>query len=389
MFRRDKKKAVQQDIPVSGNVATQTVEVSEADVMAALGAVQEPELGKDLVTLKMIEDLKIDGGRVSFKVVLTTPACPLKARIEREVREAVEKVPGVRDIDLNFTSRVLPSRFAAGGGRQALPGVAHAIAVASGKGGVGKSTMSVGIAIALQQSGARVGLLDADVYGPNLPMMMGVEKPPSQMGPKIYPAESHGVKLMSMGFFLQGSEAAVWRGPMVGKAVQELLSTVVWQDLDYLIIDLPPGTGDASLTLAQTVPLSGAVIVTTPQDVALSDVSKGVEMFKKLNVPLLGLVENMSYFVCPHCDERTEIFGHGGELTAKRLDLPFLGEVPLHSAIRQGGDTGQPLLITAPDSPQARAIRSVAENMAARISVLNLKNRSTLAGKTFIPLTPR
>lgn len=361
--------------------------VAEADVMAALSTVQEPELGKDLATLKMIEDLKIDGGKVSFTIVLTTPACPLRSQIEDESTAAVRRIPGVQDVKINFTSRVKP-KFG-GGVRQLLPGVSHAIAVASGKGGVGKSTISVGLAIALQQSGARVGLLDADIYGPNVPMMMGVETPPSQQDGKIYPAQSHGVKLMSMGFFLQGGDAAVWRGPMVGKAVQELISTVEWGDLDYLVVDLPPGTGDASLTLAQTVPLSGAVVVTTPQDVALSDVSKSVEMLKKLNVPILGLVENMSYFVCPHCNETTEIFGHGGENTAKRLDLEFLGEVPLHPAIRQGGDTGLPLLVTAPDSPQSQSIRSVAERTAARISVLNLKNRPSIADRTFIPLTPR
>ncbi|MDQ3854916.1 MAG: Mrp/NBP35 family ATP-binding protein [Chloroflexota bacterium] len=363
--------------------------VTEEAVMAALSTVQEPELGRDLVTLKMIENLKIDRGRVSFTVVLTTPACPLRSQIEEESRRAVAKVAGVQEVQVHFTSRVTP-KFGAQS-RQVLPGVSHAVAVASGKGGVGKSTISVGLAIALQQSGAKVGLLDADIYGPNAPMMMGVESPPSASNGTIYPAESHGVKLMSMGFFMQGNDAAVWRGPMVGKAVQELVGNVDWGQLDYLVIDLPPGTGDASLSLAQTVPLTGVVVVTTPQDVALSDVAKSIDMFKKLNVPLLGLVENMSYFVCPHCNERSEIFGHGGELTAKKLDLHFLGEVPLHPAIRQGGDTGLPLLVTAPDSPQAQSLRSVAEQTAARISVLTLKNRppSSVTNRTFIPLTPR
>ncbi len=365
------------------------VPVSETAVMEALGTVQEPELGKDLVTLKMIENLAIEGGKVSFTVVLTTPACPLKAQIQNESVAAVRQVPGVREVEVKFDSRVQKSRFSALN-RQLLPGVAHVVAVASGKGGVGKSTMSVGLAVALQQSGARVGLLDGDIYGPNIPMMMGVETPPSQKGPTIIPGESHGVKLMSMGFFLQGSDAAIWRGPMVGKAINELLSNVDWGDLDYLIIDLPPGTGDAALSLAQAVPLSGAVIVSTPQDVALSDVSKGIQMFRKLNVPVLGVIENMSYFNCPHCSKRTEIFGHGGEKTAERLEIQHLGEVPLHPAIRQGGDIGQPILVTAPDSTIAAAIRSCAEQVAARISVLNLKHtKAPVSSRKFIPLTPK
>jgi ATP-binding protein involved in chromosome partitioning len=364
------------------------VEVNPDDVMAALGTVQEPELGGDLVTRKMIEDLTVEDGKVSFTVVLTTPACPLKNQIESEARAAVMAVPGVREVEVGFTSRVVP-RFG-GQHRQILPGVAHTIAVASGKGGVGKSTMSASLAVALQQSGARVGLLDADIYGPNIPIMMGVETMASQRGDRLIPAESHGVKIMSTAFFLTDSSPAVWRGPMVSKMIQELLTRVDWGELDYLIVDLPPGTGDASLTLAQSVPLTGAVIVTTPQDVALSDVVKGVEMFKKLSVPLIGLIENMSYFICPHCKERTEIFGHGGELTARRLDLLFLGEVPLHPAIREGGDIGMPLVVTAPDSPQAQAIRRAAEQVAARVSVLTLKHRpGGLTNRTFIPLTPR
>ncbi len=363
------------------------VEIDPDAVMAALGTVEEPELGGDLVSRKMIENLHVENGAVGFTVVLTTPACPLKNQIESEARAAVMEVPGVQAVQVNFTSRVVSGRTQH---RQILPGVTHTIAVASGKGGVGKSTMSTGLAVSLAQSGARVGLLDADIYGPNIPMMMGVEIPPGQEGEALIPAESHGVKIMSMAFFLTKESPAVWRGPMVSKMIQELLTKVRWGDLDYLVIDLPPGTGDASLTLAQSVPLTGAVIVSTPQDVALSDVAKGVEMFKTLKVPLIGLIENMSYFVCPHCRERTEIFGHGGEMTARKLDLHPLGEVPLHPAIREGGDIGQPLVVSAPDSPQARAIRSAAEQVAARISVLTLKNRpSAVANRTFIPLTPR
>lgn len=370
-----------------GNRQSSSVAVSEADILKALSTVQEPELHKDLVTLGMIEDLKIDGGKVAFTVVLTTPACPLRGRIEREAREAVMSVPGVQQADIRFTSRVASSRGATVG--QLLPQVKHTIAVASGKGGVGKSTMSVGLAVALQQSGAKVGLLDADIYGPNVPIMLGVEKPPAQAGNRLIPAESQGIKLMSMAFFLSSDAPAVWRGPMVGKMITDLLTTVEWGELDYLVVDLPPGTGDASLSLAQSVPLSGAVIVTTPQDVALSDVVKGVEMFRKLNVPILGVIENMSYFVCPHCSERTEIFGHGGEGTAQRLGVPFLGEVPLHPAIRASGDAGLPLLVSAPESPQAGAIRQAAEKVAARISVLSYQKANSVANKKFIPLTPR
>jgi len=360
--------------------------LDEKNILEVLSTVQDPELGRDIVSLKMVDTLKLEGDRLYLKITLTTPACPLKSRIESDIRQALSRLDGLKEVKIDFNSRVTPRRF--GPMTQLLPGVAHTIAVASAKGGVGKSTMSVGLAVALQQSGARVGLLDADIHGPNIPIMLGVEIPPAQEGERLIPAESHGVKLISTAFFMQADTPAIWRGPMVGKMIQELLMRVDWGELDYLIVDLPPGTGDASLTLAQSVPLSGAVIVTTPQDVALADVGRGIAMFKKLNVPILGLIENMSYFICPHCNERTDIFGHGGEETAKRLKLDFLGEVPLHPAIRMGGDSGQPILVTAPDSPQAEAIRNIAYKVAAKISVLNLKNSSSIAGKSFIPLTP-
>jgi ATP-binding protein involved in chromosome partitioning len=253
-----------------------------------------------------------------------------------------------------------------------IPGVKHVIAVSSGKGGVGKSTVSVNVAVALGLRGAKVGLLDADIYGPNIPMMMGVEKTPEQQDGKITPAESHGIKLISMGFFVPEDQAVVWRGPMVHTAIQQLFRDVLWGDLDYLLIDLPPGTGDAQLTLSQLVPLAGAITVTTPQDVALHDVQKGMMMFQKVNVPLLGIVENMSYFVCGHCGERTEIFSHGGgERAAEKLEIPFLGRIPLDPAIREGGDTGRPLVIADPDSPQANAFREIAAKIAARFGAEN------------------
>jgi ATP-binding protein involved in chromosome partitioning len=249
-----------------------------------------------------------------------------------------------------------------------IPGVKHVIAVSSGKGGVGKSTVSVNLAVAMGLHGAKVGLLDADIYGPNIPMMMGVEKTPEQQEGKISPAESHGIKLISMGFFVPEDQAVVWRGPMVHTAIQQLFRDVLWGELDYLLIDLPPGTGDAQLTLSQLVPLAGAITVTTPQEVALHDVRKGMMMFQKVNVPLLGIVENMSYFVCGHCGERTEIFAHGGgERAAEKLGVPFLGRVPIDPAIREGGDTGRPLVIAHPESPQAKAFRDIAAKIMAQL----------------------
>lgn len=255
-------------------------------------------------------------------------------------------------------------------GKDALiPNVRHAIAVSSGKGGVGKSTVSANLAVALALTGAKVGLLDADIYGPNIPMMMGVEKTPEQQDGKISPAESHGVKLISMGFFVPEDTAVVWRGPMVHTAIQQLFRDVLWGELDFLLIDLPPGTGDAQLTLSQLVPLSGAITVTTPQEVALHDVRKGMMMFQKVNVPLLGIVENMSYFVCGHCGERTEIFSHGGgERAAETLGVPFLGRIPIDPAIRAGGDTGHPIVVADPGSPQAAAFREIAGRIIARLS---------------------
>ena len=250
-----------------------------------------------------------------------------------------------------------------------IPGVKYVIAVSSGKGGVGKSTVSVNLAVAMALTGAKVGLLDADIYGPNIPMMMGVAKPPEQKDGKITPAESHGVKLISMGFFVPEETAVVWRGPMVHTAIQQLFRDVLWGELDYLFIDLPPGTGDAQLTLTQLVPLTGAITVTTPQEVALHDVRKGMMMFQKVNVPLLGIVENMSYFLCGHCGERTEIFSHGGgERAAAKLGVPFLGRIPIDPAIRDGGDSGLPIIVADPASPQSAAFRDIAQKIITEVS---------------------
>ncbi len=250
-----------------------------------------------------------------------------------------------------------------------IPNVEHVIAISSGKGGVGKSTVAVNLAVALSLAGAKVGLMDADVYGPNIPMMMGVPKPPQQENGKIKPAEGHGVKVISMGYFVPEETAVVWRGPMVHTAIQQFFRDVIWGELDYLLVDLPPGTGDAQLTLSQLVPLCGAVTVTTPQEVALHDVRKGLMMFQKVNVPLLGLIENMSYFVCGHCGERTEIFSHGGgERAAEKLGIPFLGRVPIDPAIRAGGDTGMPIVVANPTSPQTTAFKEIATKLADSIA---------------------
>jgi ATP-binding protein involved in chromosome partitioning len=338
--------------------------------MAALSTVKEPELGRDLVTLNMIKDLMIDGSHVRFTIELTTPACPLKERIEQESHQAVMGVPGVEQVEMKFTSNVRAHSPASVQG--AIPGVRNIIAVASGKGGVGKSTVAANLAVALAQTGAQVGLLDADIYGPSIPMMMGVTEKPRESDGHFLPPVHYGVKVMSIGFFLDLNTPVVWRGPMVGKALQELIRGAEWGELDYLVVDLPPGTGDAQLTLCQSVPVTGAVIVTTPQDVALSDVLKAIGMFEKVKIPILGIVENMSYFVCPHCQHRTEIFKYGGgRAAAQRLTIPFLGEIALDPAIPIGSDAGEPIVVKAPSSPQTQQFREVAGQVAARVSTLN------------------
>jgi len=345
---------------------------TQAQVMEALSHVIEPELHKDLVTLNMIHNLEINGDVVDFTVMLTTPACPLKNQIEAETRAAVMTVPGVKEVTVNFDASVP-------GDRRLLNkmdiGVKNAIAVASGKGGVGKSTMATNLALALAQTGAQVGLLDADIYGPNIPLMMGVHERPRAANGRILPPEGYGIKLMSMGFLVEEGTPLIWRGPMIHSALRQFLSDVSWGDLDYMVVDLPPGTGDASLSLAQSLSLTGTVIVTTPQDVALADVVKGIAMFKELQVPVLGVVENMSYFVCGHCGERTDIFSHGGgKAVAERMNVPFLGEVPIDPVVRAGGDDGRPVVVSKPGSPAAIAIHDIAARIAAAISVQNVKN---------------
>ena len=342
--------------------------LSEADILEALRHVQEPELGRDVVTLNMIKDIEIDGPRVAFTIELTTPACPLKDEIEREAGAAVRRL-GAEDVAITW--RAMVRRAAPARPEELVPGVKNVIAIASGKGGVGKSTVAVNLAVALAQAGASVGLLDADITGPNVPLMLGVDGQPSATPDgKIAPLERHGVKVISIQFFVAEGQPIVWRGPLVGGAIQQFLRDVDWGELDYLIVDQPPGTSDAQLTLAQAIPISGTLLVTTPQDVALLDVEKALAMLKRMSVPVIGVVENMSAIVCPHCGEATEIFGRGGgQRFADRHGIEYLGAIPLDVTVRQGGDVGIPAVAQREPGPAARALESLAKTVAARMSV--------------------
>src|SRR3954465_7921610 len=342
--------------------------ITETAVLDALRNVQEPELGRDIVTLDMVKSIAIDDARVAFTIELTTPACPLKDEIERNARAVLVEL-GASDVDITWGAMV--RRAQPRQAEQLVPGVKNIIAGASGKGGVGKSTVSVNLAVALAQAGATVGLLDADITGPNIPQMLGVEgQPKASANNKITPLERYGVKAISIQFFVPEGQPIVWRGPLVGGAIQQFLRDVDWGELDYLVIDLPPGTSDAQLTLAQAVPISGALLVTTPQDVAVLDVSKALAMFRRMSVPVMGLVENMSSFVCPHCGEATEIFGRGGgERFAQRNELEYFGGIPLDVKVRQGGDAGIPAVAQREPGTGAEVMRSLAKTVAARMSV--------------------
>jgi ATP-binding protein involved in chromosome partitioning len=349
-------------------------------VLDALKVVRDPDLNRDIVSLGFIKDLSIDGGSVAFTIELTTPACPVKDQMRDQARAAVMQVPGVSAVDVKLGARV---REAVGGegGRQPLEGVKNVIAVGAGKGGVGKTTLSVNLAIALAKSGSRVGMIDGDIYGPNVPIMLGLKTQLATDGQKIIPAEKYGLQVVSMGFLTEDDAPIIWRGPMLHSALQQFFREVRWQNLDYLIIDMPPGTGDVALSLGQTVPVAGAVVVTTPQQVSLADSRRAVAMYKKLNIPPIGIVENMSYFVCPGCQKESDIFGTGGgEKMAESTGVPFLGCIPLYQPIREGGDSGVPLMIAEPESPAARAITLAAERLAAQVSIASY-NRPT------IPLT--
>jgi len=344
-------------------------DLTESRVLDALRTVQEPELGRDIVSLGMVRDVNITiDGAVGFKIVLTTPACPLKDVIERNAIDAV-KALGASGVRVAWESEVRRAQPAQP--QQLLPDVKNIIAVASGKGGVGKTTVSVNLAVALAQEGAKVGLLDGDITGPNIPLMLGVEgSPVTSPDGKITPLERLGVKVVSIQFFVPQGQPVIWRGPLVGGAIQQFLKDVEWGDLDYLVVDLPPGTSDAQLTLAQTVPISGALLVTTPQEVSLLDVTKALAMFQRLSVPVLGIVENMTAFVCPHCGEATEIFGRGGgERFARESDIEYFGGIPLDIRVRQGGDVGVPAVAQADGGPAAEVLRALARTVAARMSV--------------------
>jgi ATP-binding protein involved in chromosome partitioning len=343
--------------------------LTEAAIFDALRHVQEPELGRDIVTLNMVKAVEIaDDGRVALTVELTTPACPLKDEIERNIDASLRGL-GATAVDVTWGAMVRRANPVQA--QQLLPGVKNTIAIASGKGGVGKSTVSVNLAVALAQAGARVGLLDADITGPNVPLMLGVEgQPRASANNKITPLERYGVKVISIQFFVPEGQPVVWRGPLVGGAIQQFLRDVEWGELDYLVIDQPPGTSDAQLTLAQAIPISGTVLVTTPQEVSLLDVQKALAMLKRMSVPVIGIVENMSAFVCPHCGEATEIFGRGGgERFAQQNGIEFLGGVPLDVTVRQGGDVGVPVVAQREPGPAAMALTHIAQLVAARMSV--------------------
>ena len=341
--------------------------VTEQDVMAALGTVMDPELHVSLVQAGMVKAVSVENGRVRAKIELTTPACPMKAKIQGDAEAALKAVPGVTSLDIEWGAQVRGPK----GQNPMLPQVKHVILVGAGKGGVGKSTVSVNLAAALAQCGATVGLLDADFYGPSIPLMTGLsdEKPVSPDGKHQEPLVTMGMKVLSLGFLVEPDQALIWRGPMLHGALQQLMRDVNWGALDYLVVDLPPGTGDVALTISQSIKSSGAVLVTTPQDVALADVVRAKQMFDKVHIPVLGIVENMSTFVCPHCLKTTEIFHHGGgRRAAEMFGISFLGEIPLVLSVRQGGDAGRPVVVSNPDSPEAQAFMAMARNIAGRVS---------------------
>jgi ATP-binding protein involved in chromosome partitioning len=352
-----------------------TSDVTPIDVLQALRQVQDPDLGRDIVSLNFVKDVRIDGGAVGFAIELTTPACPVKDRLKAEAERAVAAIPGVRTVTVAMTAQVTASRPIMGD-KGTIPGVRNVVAVSSGKGGVGKSTVAVNLACALSRLGARVGLLDADVYGPNVPIMLGLQGRPEEAvvdgKKKMRPLDAHGLQVMSIGFLVADDQPVIWRGPMLNSAVRTFLFDVAWRDLDYLIVDLPPGTGDAQLSLSQQAHIMGAVIVTTPQDVSVADVRRAIRMFQTVKVPVIGVVENMAFFTPPGATERFEIFGRGGGArVAMEFDVPLLGQVPIDLDLRVGGDSGRPVVSSHPDSPAARALVEIAGRVAARISTIN------------------
>jgi ATP-binding protein involved in chromosome partitioning len=351
--------------------------LTETAVLGALMAVKDPDLHQDIVTLGFVKKLHIDGGRVSFSIELTTPACPVKDQMRDQAQALVSALPGVTAVDIEMTASVR-AVGTADGGRAPVEGVKNVIAVGAGKGGVGKTTVAVNLALALAKCGGRVGMIDGDIYGPNVPIMLGINEQLTTDGRKILPAEKHGIQVISMGFMTTDDSAVIWRGPMLHGAIQQFFREVRWNDLDYLIVDMPPGTGDVALSLSQTVPVAGAVVVSTPQQVSLADSRRAVRMYQKLSIPTLGIIENMSHFVCPSCHHEADIFGHGGaQKMAEEMNVPFLGRIPIYQPIREGGDTGRPLVLSEPDSPAARAFMAAAERVAAEVSIASYRRAPT------------
>jgi ATP-binding protein involved in chromosome partitioning len=355
--------------------------LDQSAVLDALRAVKDPDLHRDIVSLGFVKDLSIQGDRVSFTIELTTPACPVKDAMRDQARAAVSALPGVSGVDVTMTAAVRTARNVESG-QAPIPGIKNVLAVGAGKGGVGKTTLAVNLAAALARLGSRVGIIDGDIYGPNIPIMLGVQGQLMAEDNKIVPAEKYGIKVVSMGFLTNDDSPVIWRGPMLHSVIRQFFQEVLWGELDYLIIDMPPGTGDVALSLSQTVPVAGSIVVTTPQEVSLADSRRAVRMYQKLNIPVLGLVENMSYFVCPNCDHQSDIFGRGGgERTADAMQVPFLGRIPIYEPIRRGGDEGQPLVIAEPESAAALAFFEVAEQTAAQVSIASYR-------KPIIPLMP-
>ena len=353
--------------------------VTERDILAAMSKVVDPELHVDLVKAGMVQNVRVENGIAKLKIELTTPACPMKGKIQADSEAALRAVPGLEKFEIEWGARVrsAPVGASQAGGQPLLPGVKNVILVGAGKGGVGKSTVSVNLAAALAMHGAKVGLLDADFYGPSIPMMTGVtERPVSPDGKSLNPMDAHGMKVMSIGFLVEADQALIWRGPMLHGALMQLIRDVNWGELDYLVLDLPPGTGDVALTLSQSVRAAGAVLVTTPQDVALADVVRAKQMFDRVHIPVLGIVENMSQFICPHCEKPTAIFHHGGgRKAAEAFGVPFLGEIPLELRVREGGDKGVPVVRSHPESLEGKAFAEMARNIAGRVSTENMRVR--------------
>jgi ATP-binding protein involved in chromosome partitioning len=358
--------------------------VTENAVLQALSAVRDPDFNRDIVSLQFVKNLRIEDGRVSFVIELATPASSAKEAIRSLAHDLVARVPGVTSVHVEITARVRPA-VSAEMNKPPVEGVKNVIAVGAGKGGVGKTTVAVNLAIALSQAGARVAMIDGDVYGPNVPIMLGIRTQLQTDGKKIIPAEQFGIQLVSMGFLTEDDSPVIWRGPMLHGVIQQFFREVRWSDVDYLIVDLPPGTGDIALSLSQSIHVSGSVVVTTPQTVSVADTRRAVKMYQKLNIPTLGLVENMSHFVCPGCGAESDIFGKGGgEGLAQELQVPFLGRIPIYEPIRLGGDTGVPVTIGDPQSAAAQAFRAAAQRLASQIAVATEKAGHV---KRPIPLT--